>query len=242
MKKRPLIFNHMAMLWPIYTLFIRTCLFPTASWNLRNKTCLLVACVGFMCAEARAQVPDSQSGPVPPGEVEEVQGLIIGDSVPEWFWDVELHVVNHPEGKSTVILGDFKDKLLVLDFWATYCRPCVASMSKWDTLQQDFEQEVAVVGIHLYHHNDLPRPFAQKQGWRLPIAVGNTADTLLNQLFYAQSRFGQVWIKDGKLLAIPKNKVVTKALVSNIVANKPTAIEMEESLTYFDPSFTQTKN
>ena len=189
-----------------------------------------------MCLVARAQSPE-RFGAVPPGVLTDTAGLVPGDSLPDWFWDVELVAIDTLREASILKLRDYKDtKLLVLDFWATYCSPCVNSLEKWDTMLRDFDDQVAVVGIHLYHYNHVVLPFVEKRGWSLPIALGNRADTLLNELFYAKHRFGQVWIKDGKLLAIPKNKVVNKALVAAVIAGKRVRIEMEPSLTYFDPA------
>jgi len=210
--------------------------------HLKIKYFGLLAVATIMCLYAHAQRPEP-SGPVPSGiPTDGIKGLVIGDSVPKWFWDVELGVVNHPEGDHTVSLGAYRDKLLVLDFWATYCSPCVKSLDKWNCLQQKGHGRVTVLGIHLFHHNHVAGPFAKQRGWSIPIAVGNRLDTLLNDLFYARRRFGQVWIKDGKLLAIPKNRVVTAELVDSILADKPVRIEMEESHTYFDPALTQSKN
>src|SRR5690606_23251256 len=45
-------------------------------------------------------------------------GLRIGDPIPEAGWHMPLPVVNHPKGKDTVTLHDYRDQLIILDFWA----------------------------------------------------------------------------------------------------------------------------
>src|SRR5690606_4394493 len=95
-----------------------------------------------MCADARAQRPEP-SGPAP-GFLNPPQGLVIGDSVPEWFWDTKLSLV-YPDSMQTFDFSAHKDKLLVLDFWGAFCAPCVASLDKWDSLQSVFPDDVAVV-------------------------------------------------------------------------------------------------
>src|SRR5690606_33092116 len=53
-----------------------------------------------------------------------IKPLKIGDSIPEALWNLPLQVVNHSEGKDTITLNDYRNsKLIVLEFWATYCHP-----------------------------------------------------------------------------------------------------------------------
>lgn len=144
-------------------------------------------------------------------------GIAIGDTIPEWFWELELNVINHPDGETAFRMAEHRDRMLVLDFWNTACPPCVASVADWDAWQRVYLDAVKVLPIHLYGDNARALPFARKRGWQLPIALGNAADTALNRSFYSGKRFGQVWIRDGRLLALPRHKAVTEALVDAVV-------------------------
>lgn len=168
---------------------------------------------------------------VPPG------GVVIGDSLPELFWQQELQVVNDRYGRKTVKLSAFKHQLLILDFLNTACVPCIASVDKWNELQPEFRSEVAVLPIHLYGDNNRIASFAEERRWTMPIATGNHADTLINMLFYVHKSFGQVWIMDDKLLAIPHNRDVSKALIGRALTRRSLAIEMNDRLTYFDQRY-----
>src|SRR5690606_24297636 len=57
-----------------------------------------------------------------------VKPLQIGDTIPEELWHLPLQVVNHPDGKDTITQNDYRDKLIILDFWATWCAPCVKEL------------------------------------------------------------------------------------------------------------------
>jgi thiol-disulfide isomerase/thioredoxin len=49
-----------------------------------------------------------------------------------------------------VSLADFKGKVVVLNFWASWCAPCVAEMPTLDALQADLgEQGLAVIAVSL---------------------------------------------------------------------------------------------
>ena len=179
----------------------------------------LLAVLTSMCLYVHAQ-DSGLSEPAPLGSINDVQGVIIGDSLPQWFWELEINVVNHPEGKTSVRLGNYRDKMLVLDFLNTACSPCIASVDEWNRIQPYFVDEVAVLPVHLYGDNPRLLPFAQKREWHLPVALGNRADTLLNQLFYSQKRFGQIWIMDGRFYATPQHKAVNKLLVEAVFTNE----------------------
>lgn len=61
-------------------------------------------------------------------------GIGVGESVP----DVAV-------GKMRV--SDFRGKVLILDFWATWCAPCVAMMPRMDSLQREFAGKLEIVGV-----------------------------------------------------------------------------------------------
>ena len=49
----------------------------------------------------------------------QLKALKIGDAIPEEVWSVPMQVINHPENKKNITLSEHKDKLVLLDFWAT---------------------------------------------------------------------------------------------------------------------------
>lgn len=48
-----------------------------------------------------------------------------------------------------VRLSDYKGKAVVLDFWATWCKPCKASMPHLNTMQDRFSSRLVVVGVSI---------------------------------------------------------------------------------------------
>ena len=77
-------------------------------------------------------------------------------------------------GKS-VKLSDFKGKVVVLNFWATWCPPCQAEIPDFIALQNKFQgKDVAIVGISL----DSLQPtevaaFVKKQGINYPVVMSS---------------------------------------------------------------------
>lgn len=71
-----------------------------------------------------------------------------------------------------VSAGSFKGQVLLVNFWATWCTPCVEEMPMLSQFQQDYAgQGVAVIGIAL----DDPRraqAFARELGIGYPLLFG----------------------------------------------------------------------
>jgi len=183
-------------------------------------TIVLATLCPFLEVEAQSQIP-------------EIKPLNIGDTIPESVWHMPLQVVNHPEGKKTITLNDYRGKLIILDFWATYCSPCVASIRNLDTLQKQFNDRIKVLTVHLFDFENKALPFIQKNNWITPCILGK-GDTLLNRLFFVKPRFGEVWIKDGKLFAIPLHKAVDATMISNVLNDVEVNIPMDDYLTIFE--------
>ena len=86
-----------------------------------------------------------------------------------------------PDGKA-IDPKEWQGKILVLNFWASWCPPCVAEMPQLEKLQGEFSsQNVLFVGIAI----DSPpkvRKFLQNTPVSYPIAMGGTHGSELYQL------------------------------------------------------------
>jgi thiol-disulfide isomerase/thioredoxin len=76
------------------------------------------------------------------------------------------------DGK-TIKLSAYKGKIVILDFWATWCGPCRKGIPDLIELQKEFGKDIIVIGISL--DNDTKEnvvPFIQRMGVNYPIAYG----------------------------------------------------------------------
>ena len=72
-------------------------------------------------------------------------------------------------------LQDFDGKVLVINFWATWCPPCEEEMLKLNRLHQRYRKnDLVVIGIALDKDSlDLVKPFVREKGIGYQILRGN---------------------------------------------------------------------
>jgi len=76
----------------------------------------------------------------------------------------------------TVHASDFKGKVVVLDFWATWCPPCRAEIPGFIDLQKKYQsQGLTVVGVSMDQDGvDTVKAFVQKMGMNYPVVMADT--------------------------------------------------------------------
>lgn len=100
-------------------------------------------------------------------------------------------------------IGDLKGKVIVLDFWATYCPPCIEEIPHLRSLQAKYgERGFQVVGLHVGGEEDRPRVPAFKDRLEIDYPLATPEDALVYQLLGDDSRIPQTLVFDrsGKLV------------------------------------------
>ncbi|MDX6269618.1 MAG: cytochrome c biosis protein CcmG, thiol:disulfide interchange protein DsbE [Acidobacteriota bacterium] len=99
--------------------------------------------------------------------------------------------------------SDFQGKVLILDFWATYCPPCRDEVPHLIALQRRYgAQGLQVVGLNVGGDEDRPKVPAFIEEFGIQYALGYP-DAQMSELFFADnSAIPQTYIYDrqGRLL------------------------------------------
>lgn len=151
------------------------------------------------------------------------QPLKIGDKIPDALWEMPLEVVNH--SSKTIKLGDYKDKLIILDFWATWCSACLLNFPKMEELERRFVNEIKIIAVTNQNMTVLEKFYSSPIGKRYHKVSSVIGDKLLHELFPHQGVPYIVWIKDGKLLNSTDAEQVTEKSISEILDNKESSLQ-----------------
>ncbi len=98
-------------------------------------------------------------------------------------------------------LGDYKGKVVVLDFWATYCPPCLEEIPHLNQLQNKYA-DLQVVGLHVGGEEDGVKVPEFVKKLKINYALAHPEDELIRILFGDNSAIPQTFVFDrnGKLL------------------------------------------
>lgn len=145
--------------------------------------------------------------------------LKVGDKVPDIVMGKILNYKTR-----TVRFSDFKGQLLILDFWATWCGPCVAFMPEAQKLQKEFGSKVAIIPVNsMRSRKDENEAVVQnflnkRKDLSLPSIV---EDTVLRKFFPFSSIPHEVWIDgNGVVLAITAHVDVNANNIRAALAGK----------------------
>ena len=154
--------------------------------------------------------------PLVPGIAE----LKIGDQVPDILID---KIINND--KRSIRTLDYKDKLLVLDFWDTTCSVCIASMPKLDSLQSVFGDRIKLLSV-TYQPEEMISKFFKTNRFltehKPPVNRASVVDDrILRSYFRYETNPHVVWIYKGKVVAITGGEYITAKNIQTLLDDKP---------------------
>ncbi|MBX2953774.1 MAG: TlpA family protein disulfide reductase [Leadbetterella sp.] len=186
---------------------------------VRALLCLYLTYL-FSILHLSAQTPQKDSPPDP------VVALKVGDTLPPELWNLPLEVVNHPEGKKTITLNEYKDKLIILDFWATWCGTCIKGFPKINDLQTQWGDKIRILNVTYENQNIIDRFFSQGAGKSHPYILSVINNTWLKQYFPYFGLPHLVWIDpEGKVLnTTGANQLSSENIEAILGHNRPKMI------------------
>jgi thiol-disulfide isomerase/thioredoxin len=156
--------------------------------------------------------------------------LAIGDTMPPFLFS---NILN--SSSTQINVEELKHKLVILDFWGTWCSSCLKGFAKLDSLQQLFPLQLQPIlvnntlttadtqeKIHTYLSKRNQSP---KTTIRFPIAIEDGPE--LQQLFPHLFLPHYVWLYNNRVVAITSSSELTKQNIQSILSGKPNFIKQK---------------
>lgn len=112
-----------------------------------------------------------------------------------------------------VHLESFKGKVILLNFWATWCGPCRAEIPSLVELQQQYADDLVVLGFSVDDTAEKLLPYAAEFKMNYPVLVGNGREDV-------QEAFGP-------LFGIPVSVIIGR---DGVIAKKHSGIATKEQI------------
>jgi thiol-disulfide isomerase/thioredoxin len=110
-----------------------------------------------------------------------------------------------------VKLSSFKGKIILLNFWATWCGPCRAEIPSLIDLQTQYADDLVILGFSVDDTVEQLKPYAAEYKINYPVLVGQGREDV-------QDAFGPLW-------GIPVSVIIGR---DGRIANKHSGIGTKE--------------
>ncbi len=152
------------------------------------------------------QCPDGYSS------TEYVGAVAIGAPAPLWTLET-------PEGR-VISLEELRGKVVIMDFWATWCGPCRQVMPSLQELHDSYGEELVVLGVNTWEQED-PAAFMLENGYTYPIVING--DAVAQQYFVEGIPTFYVIAQDGTVAfhavgADPANEEALEQILGTLLA------------------------
>lgn len=163
-------------------------------------------------------------------QVMELKALQVGDRIP----DLPMAKVLINGRIISLNSKDYKDKLLVLDFWDTFCGSCIEAFPRLDDLQKTFGDKMQIITV-TYQKEDLIRKFKDTnkmaKQFSLPIMV---EDDVLKSYFPYRFVSHTVWINKGVVIAISSPEYLVKPMITKVLNGEKINLPIKDDFISYD--------
>lgn len=121
-------------------------------------------------------------------------------------------------------LGDLKGKVVLLDFWATYCGPCRDAIPHLNKLQAQYGDQLVVVGLNVGGPEDRAEIPTFMRDTKIDYPIAFPEDALTRFIFSARSDIPQTAIFDRQGVMVEKIVGFSPAIQKRLDAAVESAI------------------
>ena len=98
-------------------------------------------------------------GVEPPIVEDDEDDITVGNQIGHRCPSYDLQLIN---GDGTVNVRQLEGKIVVVNFWGTWCTPCVNELPHFNQVAEEFSDEVVVLAIHSVQDNRTAKEYIEK--------------------------------------------------------------------------------
>jgi peroxiredoxin len=150
------------------------------------------------------------------------QGLVnIGNNIPTYTL---TNVINSPN--SQIDISSLKGKPILINFWGTWCSPCIPEMTNLSKIQKLFGEKIQIIAVSNDSEDKL-KYYLKKSKSKIWLA-SEPSQNLWNIFGISTAGHIALFNKDGKLTSITETHNIDSISIQNLLDNKKINVELSK--------------
>lgn len=137
-------------------------------------------------------------------------------------------------------LKELSDDLVILDFFGTWCVPCIKALPTLTKLQEKFNQQVSIILVSNETEERLQKFIAARKDLRFPVVVDS--ENKITSLFQPPAYPYTVVLKNQQIIAITEATEITEADIAAWLNNKTVKEENSSGMPIEKTNYNQVMN
>lgn len=160
------------------------------------------------------------------------QELTIGQKLPGFEFETMIEPQSPGKLQSHVPVEKYKGKIILLDFWATWCGPCISAMKKYEDLSKKFPGKLQVIAITKEPVKRI-QSFVKNRPTQLLIAV-DTQERVSQYFPYRTIPHVILIDRTGTIRAITHSDEITESVINAVWNDQTISLTHKKDDTKFD--------
>lgn len=143
---------------------------------------LLLCCLAVSCGQSSSSSPASSNSPSSNPASYALAHIAYDYLVPPGSTPADILATSDAAPEAQLVSGslaDYAGRPLVINFWASWCAPCVTEMPEFERVYQSYQDRVAFLGINVQDEPADALDLAVVTGVTYPLALDPQADIQL---------------------------------------------------------------
>lgn len=144
--------------------------------------------------------------------------LKVGDKIPDV---IITHFFNEPTRKEK-ISNLYNDRLLILDFWGTWCGACLEEFPRFDALKKHFGDKIQILAVGYESKERMTGLFKRNPSLNSPNYLTIYADSILTYKLFPHKLLPHLaWVdKNGMVIGITSGEYVNEKYINEVLSGK----------------------